>query len=147
MPLRSILSSILSKLGLSSSSNTSSEKSDKMPVMHYYEGAQKNFKPKLLAQDNVFLEDIFSSQTLDSEKPISAGFYRLEKGEPLVYTYTYHEMKIIVEGEFQISDESGKSVTARPGDVFFFEKGAKITFTTPDYGLAFYTGQRGKDVA
>lgn len=37
-------------------------------------------------------------------------------------------MKIIVEGEHQISDESGLSVTAKPGDVFLFEKGATITF-------------------
>jgi uncharacterized cupin superfamily protein len=36
-------------------------------------------------------------------------------------------MKIIVEGEFQISDESGKSVTAKPGDVFFFGE-SKVSF-------------------
>lgn len=47
-------------------------------------------------------------------------------------------MKIILEGEFEISDETGKKVTAKPGDVFYFPKGAKITFTTPSYGLAFY---------
>jgi uncharacterized cupin superfamily protein len=29
-------------------------------------------------------------------------------------------MKIIVEGEYQISDETGQSVTAKPGDVFYF---------------------------
>lgn len=47
-------------------------------------------------------------------------------------------MKIILEGEFEISDETGQKVTAKPGDVFYFPKGAKITFTTPSYGLAFY---------
>ena len=74
----------------------------------------------------------------DPQKPISAGFYRLEKGTPLVYTYHYDEMKIILEGEYEISDETGQKVTARPGDVFYFPKGATITFTTPNYGLAFY---------
>lgn len=129
----------------------------------YYEKAQTEFKPPLLASSNVFLGDIFSSQKLDAEKPISCGLYRLEKGEPLVYTYAYHEMKIIIEGEFQITDETGRSVTARPGDVFHFgkgtdvssenptnccvEKGAVITFTTPSYGLAFYTGQRPEGAA
>lgn len=34
----------------------------------------------------------------DGEKPISAGFYRLEAGKELVYPYTYDEMKIILEG-------------------------------------------------
>jgi hypothetical protein len=47
-------------------------------------------------------------------------------------------MKIILEGQFQITDETGQTVTASPGDVFYFPKGAKITFTTENYGLAFY---------
>lgn len=92
------------------------------PSPSYYAKAQTEFKPPLLVSSNVFLGDIFSSEKLDAEKPISCGLYRLEKGEPLVYTYTYHEMKIIIEGEFQITDETGKSVTARPGDVFHFGK-------------------------
>jgi len=83
-----------------------------------------------------------NSDKVEPDKPISAGFYRLEKGTPLVYTYTYHEMKIIVEGEFDIEDETGQKVHAVPGDVFWFPKGAKITFTTNSYGLAFYTGSR-----
>jgi ethanolamine utilization protein EutQ (cupin superfamily) len=78
----------------------------------------------------------------DPEKPVSCGFYRLEAGTPLVYTYTYHEMKIILEGEFDISDETGQEVHAVAGDVFYFPKGAVITFKTKTYGLAFYTGQR-----
>ena len=83
----------------------------------------------------------------DSEKPISAGFYRLEKGTPLVYGYHYDEMKIIVDGHFHISDEAGNKATGVKGDVFYFPKGSKITFTTDDFGLAFYTGQRPKDSA
>ena len=59
----------------------------------------------------------------DAEKPIAAGVYRLEAGKELVYPYSYNEMKIILEGEFQITDETGYSVTAKPGDVFYFEKG------------------------
>ena len=86
-------------------------------------------------------------RSTDSEKPVSCGFYRLEKGTPLVYTYTYHEMKIILEGEFDISDETGQKVHAVKGDVFYFPKGSVITFTTESYGLAFYTGQRAKDGA
>lgn len=80
------------------------------------------------------------SEKENPDKPMSCGFYRLEKGTPLVYTYTYDEMKIIVEGKFEISDETGQKVTATPGDVFYFPKGATITFTTEDYGLAFYVG-------
>lgn len=79
-----------------------------------------------------------ASEKENPDKPISAGFYRLEKGTPLVYEYTYDEMKIILEGQFEIADETGQKVTALPGDVFYFPKGAKITFTTQTYGLAFY---------
>jgi len=56
-------------------------------------------------------------------------------------------MKIIVDGEFEISDETGKKVHAKKGDVFYFEKGSKITFTTETFGLGFYVGQRKKDTA
>lgn len=82
----------------------------------------------------------YYSENENPDKPMSCGFYRLEKGTPLVYTYTYDEMKIIVEGKFEIADETGQKVTATPGDVFYFPKGATITFTTDDYGLAFYVG-------
>ena len=75
--------------------------------MLYKAGAQK-VKPTLLVPPNVFLEDIFTRlvslgsnpdfSSKDTEKPISAGFYRLEAGKELVYSYTYNEMKIILEG-------------------------------------------------
>ena len=77
-----------------------------MPML-YKQGAQQ-VKPALLAPPNVFLEDVFERlpplifstnvPSDDKEKPISAGFYRLEAGKELVYVYTYNEMKIILEG-------------------------------------------------
>lgn len=47
-------------------------------------------------------------------------------------------MKIILEGDFAISDETGQTVKASPGDVFYFPKGSKITFTTDNGGRAFW---------
>lgn len=41
----------------------------------------------------------------------------ISAGTKLVYTYHYHEMKIILDGTFIISDETGKEVTATKGDV------------------------------
>ncbi|TRM59773.1 ethanolamine utilization protein EutQ [Schizophyllum amplum] len=107
----------------------------------------KEFKPALLAPPNAYLEDMFSSDQVNPEKPMSSGLFRLEKGKELVYTYTYDEMKIILEGVWTISDETGQSVTAEPGDHFFFPKGTTITFKTDDYGLAFYVGQRKRGAA
>lgn len=34
--------------------------------------------------------------------------FRLEAGQPLTYTYKFDEHKIILEGEFEISDSTGK---------------------------------------
>ncbi|CAG8948648.1 hypothetical protein HYFRA_00001768 [Hymenoscyphus fraxineus] len=130
------MGSILSK----ASSKSSSEKSN-MSFTHY-SNAQASFKPPLIANENAFLGDISTSEKNDPKAPISAGFYRLEKGTPLVYEYTYHEMKIIVDGEFDISDETGQKVHAVKGDVFYFPKGSKITFTTETFGLGFFVGQR-----
>ncbi|KAK5130328.1 hypothetical protein LTR08_002214 [Meristemomyces frigidus] len=121
---------------------------DESPVrFNYFAQQQQTFQPPLIANENAFLGDVVTSEKENPKAPVSAGFYRLEKGTPLVYTYTYDEMKIILEGHFDISDESGQKVHATKGDVFYFPKGAKITFTTEDYGLAFYTGQRKQGAA
>jgi uncharacterized cupin superfamily protein len=80
------------------------------PAFTHFSKVQSEFKPPLIANENAYLGDVASSEKIDPEKPISCGIYRLEKGTPLVYTYTYHEMKIILEGEFDISDETGQSV-------------------------------------
>jgi len=114
---------------------------DAVPLTYFAKGSTEfAAKLPLIGNENAFLGDIATST--DSKAPISAGFYRLEPGTPLVYDYTYHEMKIIVSGSFDISDETGKKVHAVAGDVLYFPKGSKITFTTEEGGLAFYTGQR-----
>ncbi|OQV05278.1 hypothetical protein CLAIMM_10046 [Cladophialophora immunda] len=143
-------------MGLSFSKFTSKSKTSKpaapekmgsTPAFKHFSKVQSEFKPPLIANENAFLGDVASSESIDPEKPISCGIYRLEKGTPLVYTYTYHEMKIILEGEFDITDETGQSVHAVAGDVFYFPKGSVITFKTNTYGLAFYTGQRKEGAA
>ncbi|KAK3369849.1 RmlC-like cupin domain-containing protein [Podospora didyma] len=110
-----------------------------MPLTHK-PAAQSGTLPLLFPNTpNAFLGD---SVGTTSAAPIAAGFFRMEKGEPLVYEYTYDEAKLIVEGEVTITDETGESVVGRPGDVFLFPKGTTITFEAKDYALAFYVGQR-----
>ena len=55
--------------------------------------------------DNVkaFLKDFSVSE--DIVKPITSGLFRLEAGESLEYTYTYHEMKLILDGSFIIQKD------------------------------------------
>lgn len=78
--------------------------------MTHYAAAASTFEPPLIAHNNHFLGDISSSDKVDAEKPISCGIYRFEPGHELVYTYTYHEMKIILEGEGTLKDGTGKEV-------------------------------------
>lgn len=48
-------------------------------------------------------------------------FFCCDTGTELVYTYKYHETKIILEGSFFIKDHAtGKEVKATPGDVSVF---------------------------
>ncbi len=94
---------------------------------------------------SAYLDDFAVSD--DPNSPITAGLFRLEKGKKLTYTYTYHEMKMVIEGEFNISDSSGMEVKATPGDLLYFPKGSTITFSTPNYGLGFFCGQRGEGEA
>ncbi len=65
----------------------------------------------------------------------------------MTYTYSYHEMKLIVDGEFEITDEDGQTVLATAGDLFYLSNGSTITFSTPDYGVGFFCGQRGEGEA
>ncbi|KAF7970941.1 hypothetical protein HWV62_22594 [Athelia sp. TMB] len=146
-----MLSTIMNFLGLSHWVSPQPVVDATPAAFRHLPKAQSTFNPPLIANENAFLGDVMSRlvdpDKIDPEKPISAGFYRLEKGTPLVYQYTYHEMKIIVEGEFDISDETGQKVHAVAGDVFYFPKGSKITFTTETYGLGFYVGQRKEGTA
>ena len=74
---------------------------------------------------------------------MSAGFFELKASEPLVYTYTYDEMKVVIKGEFILTDESTGEVThAKERDVLFFPKGTTVKFETPEYALGFFTGER-----
>jgi ethanolamine utilization protein EutQ (cupin superfamily) len=128
------------------SNSNNSKKGIVTMAFTYYQQIRDQELPSMEI-DNVkaFLKDFSVSE--DTDKPITSGLFRLEAGESLEYTYTYHEMKLIVDGSFIIQDESGQKVTAKPGDLFYFPKGSTITFSTPDFGVGFFCGQRGEDEA
>ncbi len=115
-------------------------------AMKYFANAASQKIPAMDTGDiAAFLTDIVVSD--DVEKPITAGLFRLEKGKPLTYTYTYDEVKIVIGGSYEIEDGTGQKASAVVGDVFYFPKGSTITFSTPDFGLGFFCGQRGEGEA
>ena len=70
---------------------------------------------------NAYLKDFSVSQ--DSTKPITSGLFHLKAGESLKYTYTYHEMKFIVDGSFTVEDETGQKETVKAGDLLILPIG------------------------
>lgn len=46
----------------------------------YLAKQQQEYKPPLIANENAYLGDVATSEKNDSDKAISCGFYRLEKG-------------------------------------------------------------------
>jgi ethanolamine utilization protein EutQ (cupin superfamily) len=118
---------------------------DKGPKMEYLKNA-KSMKIKSMNVEgtHAFLQDIVSSD--DPKAPITCALFRMEKGKPLTYTYTYDEAKVILDGSMYVSDGYSK-VKAKAGDVLFFPKGATITFSSDNYGLGFVCGQRARDGA
>lgn len=77
-----------------------------MPMKYYEQIKNQEIPPMDTGNVPAFLVDIVISE--DTEKPITSGLFRLEKGESLTYTYTYHEMKLIVDGTLIIEDETGQ---------------------------------------
>lgn len=114
-------------------------------MKHIVKITEKSLTPMEEEGVSAYLDDFAVSD--DPDHPITAGLFRLERGKKLTYTYTYNEMKIVLEGEFNITDSSGLEVIATPGDLLYFPKGSTITFSTPNFGLGFFCGQRGKGEA
>ena len=114
-------------------------------AMKYFSAAKdKDIKSLGINGINAFLEDIVSSN--NAAAPISAGFFRMEAGRPLEYTYSYDECKIMLAGEMTIAEEGGETIHLKPGDVVYFDSGTKVVFSSASSGTAFYVGQRKQGV-
>ena len=107
-----------------------------MAFKHYKQISKQDIPSMKVENVEAYLRDFSISD--DKEKPITSGLFKLKAGQSLKYTYTYHEMKFIVDGSFTIEDETGQKVSAKPGDLFYFPKGTAVTFTTSDFGLGFF---------
>ncbi|UZJ55636.1 hypothetical protein CBS101457_004956 [Exobasidium rhododendri] len=94
------------------------------------------------ASDHLLVGDIDAS----ADNQLSSGFYIQHKSEkPLSYTYTYDEMKIVIEGELHIKEPStGTSLVAKVGDVLNISNGAALEFNSTDKARIFYVAKRAK---
>lgn len=87
-----------------------------------------------------FLEDLASSG--HKTAPITAGLFRMGRGQPLSYTYEFDEYKILLEGEMAVTEEDGTVHELKAGDLIRFSSGDKVQFSSRSSGLAFYCAQR-----
>jgi len=123
---------------------TNSSAEDEKHLMEYYQNGQATELPSMNIDGvHAYINDMIF--TNDPVSPVVCGLFRMEKGAPLEYTYTYDDVKIILEGEMTVSEEGGKTVDAKPGDIFLYREGAKVTFSSNSSGLGFYCGQRAAD--
>jgi len=83
-------------------------------MKHHADAQSKDIASLNVEGVNAFLEDIVVSN--DPNAPISCGLFRMEKGNPLEYTYSYDEAKIILDGEMTISEVGGETIEAKAGD-------------------------------
>lgn len=113
--------------------------------MEFYPTAQAAdvLPPKI--SDNSYLGDTMTSKNTDAEHTITSGFFKVVPGEPLVYTYTYDEMKVCLEsvGDMSTTDEEGTVIKPKKGDTIYLKNGCTITFKAEgegSYGKFFYCG-------
>jgi ethanolamine utilization protein EutQ (cupin superfamily) len=72
----------------------------------------------------IFLADVVNSSSGDT---MSVWFGRYGPGESNEWTLAYDEVIFVIEGRFTVRDADGAK-TARPGEVIFLTKGAKVTY-------------------
>ncbi|MFK0005327.1 cupin domain-containing protein [Paenarthrobacter sp. NPDC090522] len=112
----------------------------KAGAIHKVEDGYRNIPSMDLPGSEAFIGDALHNP---EGTVMSAGFFELKASEPFEYTYTYDEMKVVIQGEFILTDVSTGEVThAKERDVLFFPKGTTVKFDTPTYGLGFFAGDR-----
>ena len=111
-------------------------------MQHFPQEQSKELASMGLVGTRAFLSETACSD--NEQAPITAGLFRMEVGNPLGYTYSYDECKLLLDGELTLAEKGkgGATVTLRPGDVVFFSSGMTVMFSTASSGTVFYVGQR-----
>jgi mannose-6-phosphate isomerase-like protein (cupin superfamily) len=114
------------------------------PMQYFKQASKMELKSMGVKDTHAYLSDVVGSH--DAKAPISCGFFKIDKGNSLTYTYDYDEAKIITAGEMNVNDGT-QTVKAVPGDILFFPVGSTITFSSDTSGTGFICGQREFDGA
>ncbi|MCQ6281252.1 cupin domain-containing protein [Bacillus sp. EB600] len=76
------------------------------------------------------------------ENALSLGYFSMQPGEEFEFTYTFLEVKTVLNGKIVIRDDQGKKYVAEAGDVLIFSPDTTVIFDGESDGDAIYTGHR-----
>jgi len=91
-----------------------------MAFKHYKQISKQDIPSMKVENVEAYLRDFSISD--DKEKPITSGLFKLKAGQSLKYTYTYHEMKFIVDGSLQLKMKLDKKYLLNLEIFFIFQK-------------------------
>ncbi len=78
----------------------------------------------------------------DSEKPLTAGRFTIQKSVDLPFDYDFLELKIVISGSIRVKDGDGVIHQADVGDVIVFTPPTSVVFLGDSEGEAVYMAHR-----
>jgi ethanolamine utilization protein EutQ (cupin superfamily) len=78
----------------------------------------------------------------DKENAVQLGYFSMQPGESFTFTYTFLEMKVVLNGKIVIIDDKGEKYVAEQGDVLIFTPDTTVIFDKESNGDAIYTAHR-----
>ncbi|MFC5521670.1 cupin domain-containing protein [Polaromonas jejuensis] len=110
--------------------------------IHVFQGATRQQLTDLKIPDTVAFGDDLGASSKEGA-PITAGLFRIGKGQSMPYSYDFDEFKLVLEGEITVKDQAnGQVYELKAGDVIQFPAGTKVSYSSHSSGLAFYVAQR-----
>jgi len=77
-----------------------------------------------------------------NENAMQLGYFSMQPSADFEFTYTYLEIKVVINGKIIIRDDQGKKYVAEAGDVLIFTPETTVIFDGESDGDAIYTGHR-----
>lgn len=77
-----------------------------------------------------------------NENAMQLGYFSMQPSADFEFTYTYLEVKVVINGKIIIRDDQGKKYVAEAGDVLIFTPETTVIFDGESDGNAIYTGHR-----
>ena len=76
------------------------------------------------------------------ENAIQLGYFSMQPSEDFEFTYTFLEVKVVINGKIIVRDDRGEKYVGEAGDVFIFTPETTVIFDGESDGDAIYTGHR-----